>query len=284
MLSKIIERRFVELNLTQQKMIISGWGNESIDNTIVENITYLSDGLKVKGYIAYPKDQSKKYPCIIWCRGGIGNAGAIDEFNASGIFGQIASWGYVVFASQYRGNAGGEGKDEFGGSDVNDVLNLIPLADEIDCADKSCWGIEGWSRGGMMTYLTLTRTDILRAAIVIGGIANLRCNSEESKFMKRLYEITMGKSETENFKSSCESRSIINSPEKLAKNTPILLLHGTADDRVLVHDSIDLAEKLKELNHPHELVLYKNGDHFLKSHRKDINEKRKEWLKKYLSD
>ncbi|MDQ7817697.1 MAG: prolyl oligopeptidase family serine peptidase [Melioribacteraceae bacterium] len=284
MLSKIIERRFVELNPTQQKMIKSGWGNESIDNTIVENITYLSDRLKVKGYIAYPKDQSKKYPCIIWCRGGIGNAGAIDEFNASGIFGQIASWGYVVFASQYRGNAGGDGKDEFGGSDVNDVLNLISLADEIDCADKSCWGIEGWSRGGMMTYLTLTRTDIFKAAIVIGGIANLRCNSEESKFMKRLYEITMGKSETENFKQSCESRSIINYPDKLAKNTPLLLLHGTADDRVLVHDSIDLAEKLKELNHPHELVLYENGDHFLKSHRKDINEKRKEWLKKYLSD
>ena len=284
MLSKIIERRFVELNPTQQKMIKSGWGNESIDNTIVENITYLSDGLKVKGYIAYPKDQSKKYPCIIWCRGGIGNAGAIDEFNASGIFGQIASWGYVVFASQYRGNAGGDGKDEFGGSDVNDVLNLISLADEIDCADKSCWGIEGWSRGGMMTYLTLTRTDIFKAAIVIGGIANLRCNSEESKFMKRLYEITMGKSETENFKQSCESRSIINYPDKLAKSTPLLLLHGTADDRVLVHDSIDLAEKLKELNHPHELVLYENGDHFLKSHRKDINEKRKEWLKKYLSD
>jgi dipeptidyl aminopeptidase/acylaminoacyl peptidase len=284
MLSKIIEIRFVELNPTQQKMIKSGWGNESIDNTIVENITYLSDGLKVKGYIAYPKDQSKKYPCIIWCRGGIGNAGAIDEFNASGIFGQIASWGYVVFASQYRGNAGGDGKDEFGGSDVNDVLNLISLADEIDCADKSCWGIEGWSRGGMMTYLTLTRTDIFKAAIVIGGIANLRCNSEESKFMKRLYEITMGKSETENFKQSCESRSIINYPDKLAKSTPLLLLHGTADDRVLVHDSIDLAEKLKELNHPHELVLYENGDHFLKSHRKDINEKRKEWLKKYLSD
>lgn len=282
--AKIIDRKIIELSDVQKKMTRSGWGIGAIDDTTVEKIMYLSDGLKVSGYIAYPKDQSQKYPCIIWCRGGIGNAGAIDEFNANGIFGQIASWGYVVFASQYRGNAGGEGKDEFGGSDVNDVLSLIPLADDIECADKHRWGIEGWSRGGMMTYLTLTRTDIFKAAIVIGGIANLRCNSEESKFMKRLYEITMGKAGTDDFKQRCESRAIINFPEKLSKNTPILLLHGTADDRVLVHDSIDLSEKLKALIHPHELVLYDKGDHFLKSHRKEVNEKRKEWFEKFLSN
>lgn len=280
--SKIIEREKINLSPIQQKMIKSGWGDDTIDKTTVEKITYLSDGLKIKGYLAYPNDASQKYPCIIWCRGGIGNAGAIDEFNASGIFGQIASWGYVVFASQYRGNAGGEGKDEFGGSDVNDILNLITLANELEFADKTSWGIEGWSRGGMMTYLTHTRTDIFKAAIVIGGIANLRCNSEESKFMKRLYEITMGKSSTDDFKQRCESRSIINFPEKLSKNTPLLLLHGTADDRVLVHDSIDLSVKLKELSHPHELVLYENGDHFLKSHRKEVNKKRREWFNKYL--
>jgi len=280
--SSIIEREKINLSPIQQKMIKSGWGDDTIVKTTVEKITYLSDGLKVKGYLAYPNDTSQKYPCVIWCRGGIGNAGVIDEFNASGIFGQIASWGYVVMASQYRGNAGSEGKDEFGGSDVNDILNLIPLADELEFADKKIWGIEGWSRGGMMTYLTLTKTNIFKAAIVIGGIANLRCNSEESKFMKRLYEVTMGKSGTEDFKQKCESRSIINFPEKLSKNTPLLLLHGTADNRVLVHDSIDLSEKLKELKHPHELVLYENGDHFLKSHRKEVNEKRKDWFRKFL--
>ena len=146
-MSKIIERKEIELSAIQNKMIKSGWGEETLKNTIVEKITYDSDSLKVKGYLARPKDDTGKYPCVIWCRGGIGNAGAIDSFNAKGIFGQIASWGYIVFASQYRGNDGGEGQDEFGGDDVNDVLNLIPLADEIENADKSKWGIEGWSRG-----------------------------------------------------------------------------------------------------------------------------------------
>ena len=105
----------IHLSETHAKMIVSGWGKDAFENSIVERITYLSDlpanragGLKVKGYIAYPKDNSKKYPCIIWCRGGIGNKGAIDTFTARGIFGQLASWGYCVFASQYRGNAGSD--------------------------------------------------------------------------------------------------------------------------------------------------------------------------------
>lgn len=279
---RILNREIINLSSIQNKMIASGWGQEVIDETITEKITYLSDNLKVKGYLAYPSDQSKKYPCIIWCRGGIGNAGSIDEFNARGIFGQIASWGYVVFAPQYRGNAGGEGRDEFGGSDLNDILNIIPLAKEIVCADSNNWAIEGWSRGGMMTYLTLTKTDIFKTAIVSGGIANIRCNAEESKFMRRLYETVIDKNNKEEFQKICESRSIINFPEKLSKTTSILLLHGNADDRVLPHDSLDLSYKLLELKIPFRLVMFEGGDHFLKSHRKEVDIIRKEWFKKYL--
>lgn len=281
-MSRIIDREIVQLNQSQQKMIISGWGDDVINKTVVEKITYLSDGLKVKGYIAYPKDNSKKYPCIIWCRGGIGNAGAIDKFSASGIFGQIASWGYCVLASQYRGNDGGEGHDDFGGDDLNDVINLIPLAEEIPQANKDVWGIEGWSRGGMMTYLTLTKTYIFKAAIIIGGIANLRCNSDESKFMRKLYEQTMGKYGAQEFKSKCEFRSIINFPEKLSKTTPMLIIHGNSDERVLPHDSIDLSYKLLELKIPFRLVMLEGGDHFMKSHRQEVDVMRRNWLKRYL--
>ena len=85
-MKKIINREIIELTEQQQKMIVSGWGSDALDKSIVEKITYLSDGLKVTGYIAYPKEISKKYPCIIWCRGGIGNAGAIDKFTARGIY------------------------------------------------------------------------------------------------------------------------------------------------------------------------------------------------------
>ncbi len=287
--SKIIERTSIKLGDSQNKMIASGWGEDALNNTVVEKITYISDGLKVKGYIAYPRDITNKYPCVIWNRGGIGDRGAIGPFTAKGVFGQIASWGYVVFASQYRGNDGGEGKDEFGGSDLNDVINLIPLADEFDFTDIEKWAIEGWSRGGMMTYLTLTKNNHpaypaanFKCAIVTGGISNLRCNSDESPFMRRLYEATMGKYNDEEFNKKCESRSIVNFPEKLSKNTPMLILHGTYDNRVLPHDSLDLSYELLKYKIPFRLVMLEGGDHFMRKHRKEVDEMRRMWYEKYL--
>jgi len=280
--SFILERKGIELKEVQLKMLASSWGKGSIDETVVESITYISDGLKVKGYIAYPADTSKKYPCIIWNRGGIGEKGVIDVYTARGLFGQIASWDYVVFASQYRGNAGGEGKDGFGGDDVNDVMNLIPLADELEFADKEKWGIEGWSRGGMMTYLALTRNLDFKCAIVTGGIANLRCNSDESKFMRRLYEATLGKYSEDEFNKKCKSRSIINFPEKLPKSTPLLILHGTDDKRVLPHDSLDLSYHLLKHKIPYRLVMLEGGDHFMRKHRKEVDEMRRKWYEKWL--
>ncbi len=280
--TRILERNKIELGDSQKKMIKSGWDEDTLNGSVVEKMTYNSDGLKVKGYLAYPTETLKKYPCVIWNRGGIGEKGAIDTFTAKGIFGQLASWGYIVFASQYRGNAGGEGKDEFGGNDLNDVLNLLPLAEEIEFADTDKWGIEGWSRGGMMTYLTLTKNNNFKCAIVTGGIANLRCSSDESTFMRRLYEVTMGKYGNEYFKEKCESRSIVNFPDKLSKTTPMLILHGTADKRVLPHDSLDLSYQLIKHEIPFRLVMLEDGDHFMKKHRKEVDDMRKAWYYKYL--
>jgi dipeptidyl aminopeptidase/acylaminoacyl peptidase len=281
----LLEREIIELNQAQTKMLISGWGEEAINNSTVEKITYLSEGLKIKGYLAKPKhngEEKNKFPCIIWNRGGFENSGAIDTFTACGIFGEIASWGYVVFASQYRGNAGSEGKDMFGGEDVTDVLNLIPLADEIPEADTNLWGIEGWSRGGMMTYLALTKNHNFKCAVVSGGIANLRCSEEENTFLRDLYKAGSGEYKSAEFIKECEERSIINFTEKLSKNTPILLLHGTADKRVPTSDSLELSYKLLENNIPFRLLLLEGGDHFLKSHKREVSEMRRNWFKRFL--
>ncbi len=278
----LIDSENLSLTTSQLNLIKSGWGKEAVDNVIVKKITYTSDNLKIKGYVAFPSNSSEKFPCIIWCRGGYGNAGALDDFNAQGILGQIASWGYFVLESQYRGNDGGEGQDEFGGDDVNDILNLFEVAGNFENADTNVWGIEGWSRGGMMTYLSLTKTDRFKTAIVNAGITNLSCNINESKFMKHLYDNAFNKVNEKDFKRFCEERSVINFADKLPESTPLLLLHGTADKRVLPHDSIDLAYKLLERNFPFRLVLFENGDHFLKPHKKEADELRRKWFEKYL--
>ncbi len=280
--SNFILRHKIELSSVKEKMISRGWGNDVLENTTTEKITYLSDGLNLTGYISYPKDNSKKYPCVIWCRGGLGNSGAIDVFNARGIFGQIASWGYVVFASQYRGNAGSEGQDEFGGSDLNDVLNLIPLAEEIDCADSTSWGIEGWSRGGLMVYLLLTKTNLFKAAITVGALSHIDCDKPNSDFINRLVELKRIDLNGKSIADICYERSVMNFPDKISRQTKLLIVHGISDDKVSVNQSIELSNELNKLNYFHKLELIENGDHFLKRHRSRVAKLRKEWFDKYL--
>ena len=55
----ILEREEINLTQSQNKMIASGWGEEVLNNTVTEKIFYSSGGLKVRGYISYPKDKSK---------------------------------------------------------------------------------------------------------------------------------------------------------------------------------------------------------------------------------
>ncbi len=284
MTNRIIERAVITLDESQKKMVASGWGKGAIENAVVEKITYLSDGLKVKGYIAYPKKESEKYPCIIWNRGGLGELGVIDSFNAQGIFGLIASWGYVVFASQYRGNDGSDGREEFGGNDLNDVLNLMPLAEEIPGADASRWGIEGWSRGGLMTYLLLMKTDIFKAAVTVGGVSNLHCEKKQSKFIEQLVKRTFGNLSDEQKERFCNERSVINFAEKITAKTPLLIVHGTADDRVPVEDSIELSRILLKNRTNLKLLLFEEGTHFLRDHKEELNRVRKDWFDKFLKN
>lgn len=274
----IIERHKIHLSEAHSKMIVSGWGNAAFENTIGERITYLSDGLKVRGYISYPKDTSKKYPCIIWCRGGISSKGAIDAFTARGMFGLIASWGYCVFESQYRGSPGSEGNDEIGGNDVNDILNLLPLADELPLADKSRWAIEGWSRGGMMALLTLQKRHDFKCAILVGAISNVMEYANSNSQLKYYYERLIGK---EKLEAEFHKRSAINFVNELPK-IPYLLIHGAEDETVSVNQSIELAKRFEKNEIPHELVLPTNGDHFLRKNRKEVDELRKDWYRKYL--
>jgi dipeptidyl aminopeptidase/acylaminoacyl peptidase len=277
---KIIERVKIELIESQTKMLISGWGKDVYENTVVEKIAYLSDGLKIKGYLAYPREnKGKKFPCIIWNRGGYENKGAIDKFSARGMYGLIASWGYVVFASQYRGNAGSEGKEELGGNDVNDILNLIPLADELPFADKNKWGIEGWSRGGMMTYFTLLKNSNFRCAVLVGAISDFKDYVVTSDNRNSIYKKIIGE---ENFEKKLELRTIINIADKLP-DIPYLLMHGRSDETVPVEQTIELAKRFDDLNFTYQLKLFEEGDHYLKKHRKEVDELRRMWFDKYLT-
>ncbi len=247
----------------------------------IEKITYESDGLKVKGYIAIPL-KSGKYPCIIYNRGGNKEFGKLTSAKAVFILAKVASWGYVVAASQYRGNDGGEGKEEFGGKDVDDVVNLIPLFEHLNYADTSKIGIYGWSRGGMMTYLALTKTNRFKAAVIGGGLSDLRMTMETraDTFETVYYENIPEYSEN---KAKClNERSAVLQVENICKTCPILMLHGTADWRVVPEMPIELSKVFIKQQIPFRMVMFEGGNHALSEFNEEVDEMVKKWFDDYL--
>lgn len=273
----IISEEEVLLNETQNKILISGWGKE-VSEIPLKKIIYKSGKSEVQGYLSIPAKSVGKMPLIIWNRGGSRIDGKIDDFLAKGIFGEIASWGYVVLASNYRL------EDEFGGNDIEDVLNLIELSCDLRYIDKDRIGMEGWSRGGMMTYLALMKTERIKCAVIISGLSDLFRNEKYRNGQTELYRKLFGHEDENEFIRRKKERSAVYFADKINKDSNIMLIHGTSDEMISYLDSVDMYNKLKDRGVNCRLELIKNGDHYLKKHRKLTSELRKEWYNKYLKN
>lgn len=274
----LIEKSEIILPPQQVKMIESGWGAEVAFGTKTEAIVYKSGPHKVKGYISYPVSvpERAKLPCILWNRGGYSDAGMIDQFTACGMFGQIASWGYVVLASQYRGSVPGDGEDDLINGAVEDVQNIMSIASTLPFADTDRWGMEGWSRGGFTALNLMRQVRDFKAVILSGAITDLTIGFENSSYFEQEIMRTAGDPQI------IEKISPLNNVTELPKETNYLIIHGANDRTVPPMHSVNLAIALLEKGCNIKLCLLDGGDHFLRSHRKETERLRKEWFNKYL--
>lgn len=254
-----------------------------IDSIEVYSITYLSDGLKINGLLVQPKKKGK-YPCIIYNRGGNRDFGALKIAHGVLTLGQIAKKGYIVIASQYRGNGGSEGKEEFGGKDLDDVIILSKVLNEIEFADTNRIGMYGWSRGGMMTYLALTKTDKIKAAVVGGAISDNFALINDRPEMETSVLSELIPKYKENKFVELEKRSALKWVEKFPNNVPLLIMHGTSDWRVKPEQSINLAIELGKYKIPYRLIMFEGGDHGISEYKDEVNKQVLDWFERYLKN
>jgi dipeptidyl aminopeptidase/acylaminoacyl peptidase len=253
------------------------------ENVDFYRITYKSDGLKVIALMAEPKSPGK-YPCIISNRGGNRDQSKWNSISIPYFLGQMASWNYVVIGSQYRGNDGGEGKEEFGGKDVNDVINLIPVLEKLPKADTSRIGIDGTSRGGMMTYLALKKTCRFKAAVVTSGMADAFINTKSRPEMDKNVFGELVPDYATNKDAALKERSAVFWADQLCKTTPLLIMHGSSDWRVPPEEALEMVQKLYESKHPLRFILFDGADHFISEWRMERFEQSKKHFDYYLRD
>lgn len=274
----ILEVKKIELTPEILEKVGGELSPSAVDNSNeinVYRIVYTSNDHKVVGFIVEPK-AGENLPCVIYNRGGSNDFGAIkigQIFLGLSLFSRN---GYITFMSQYSGNSGSEGVDEFGGADIDDVTNLYEIIKSHPRADSEKIGMYGASRGGMMTYLALAKANWIKSAIVLSGTADL-VNKVDFRDMEDHYLKMFGGGLEEK-----EKRSAILWTEKFPKNCPILLLHGTADWRVNPKDSLRIAEKFLENKIPYRLVMFEGGDHFLSEFKKESSIMKIDWFDKYL--
>lgn len=254
-----------------------------LDSIDIYTITYLSDGLKVKGLLVKPKKKGN-YPAVIFNRGGNRDFGALVIAHGALTMGRIAKEGYVVIASQYRGNAGGEGTEEFGGKEINDVTILPEVLEEVASADTNRIGMYGWSRGGMMTYIALTKTDRIKSAVVGGAVSDVASNIEDRPEMETNVLAELIPDYYNNKEEEMNKRSAVKWVDKFPKDVPILMLHGTSDWRVKPEQSLKLAMEFEKHRIPYRLVMFEGGDHGISEHPEEVNAQIISWFNRYLKN
>lgn len=237
-------------------------------------ITYESDNLTVGGIVVEPKKEGK-YPVVIFNRGGNRDFGRLTIGTLIMYTSKLAEQGYVVIGSNYREH------DEFGGAEINDVLNLTETVKEIEKADSNCIGMFGWSRGGMMTYLTLKKSDKIKTAIVGNGASDLFDTAEIRPKMETNVFAECIPNYWKNRESELKKRSVVYWVDKLDKNSSLLILCGTNDKRVNPEQADKIANKLQEINYDFELKKFET-DHYFTEYKIELNDLVIDWFNKRL--
>lgn len=241
-----------------------------------ERVIYSSSGLRVAGFIVRPAGPGP-HPVVIWLRGGNREFGKIEQVTLLNIK-QLADAGFVVLAPQYRGADGGDGADEFGGADVDDVLALLPLARSVPGADVGRMYLLGGSRGAMQGMLAMRRGLPIRAAAFRGGMYDLKATLAFRPELGALWKALIP-DQKDGFDKALERRSAVLWAGEL--RAPILLGHGRQDWRVRVEDAQAFDEALARAGIEHKLLVYEREEHQLALHRSQWLGEVVKWFRAY---
>lgn len=251
----------------------------NLTDMMVKRIVYRSGDLNITGLMAEPAHATASCPLLIFNRGGNGNFGKLTVSTCVKYMSPFARKGYIVFASNYNGNDGGDGTDQFGGQDIDSVISLISLAKHHPQWDGRNIFLFGGSRGGLMTHLLLKKGIPFNAAVTMAAPTDLLKQCHERPDMAAVFAKRIPDHEAHDCQAY-KDRSAVFWPDKL-KDTPLLILHGDQDVRVDISHTTELDRLLTEHKANHKTVIYKGDDHFLSDNWPDALAEIFAWFERY---
>ena len=237
-------------------------------------ITYQSDSSIVKGITVEPKKEGV-FPVVIFNRGGNANFAELDVSTLIYFTAKLAEQGYIIIASNYRE------QEEYGGQDINDVLYLTETIKEINKADTSRIGMFGWSRGGMMTYLALQKSDKIKTAIVGNGPSDLFKIAEYRPFVEEKVFANFIPNYWKNKETELKKRSVVYWADELNKQSSLLILCGTKDMACPPEQAEKISLLLEKIEYDYELMKFET-DHRFTGKKEELSIEVIKWFNKRL--
>ena len=218
-------------------------------------------GTDLHAYMIKPPnfDPDKEYPLFIYVYGGPESQNVVDRWGRRHAWFQLlAQEGYIIACVDNRGTNGrGEAFRkstymQLGKLETEDQLAAARWFGDLAYVDASRMGMFGWSYGGFMTSLCMTKGEgLLKMGIAVAPVTNW-------KYYDTIY--------TERF-----MRTPQENPEGYADNSPIhfadglegkfLLIHGSTDDNVHFQNSMEFFRELVKADKQFDMHVYPNKNH-----------------------
>ncbi|RXM49797.1 MULTISPECIES: S9 family peptidase [unclassified Chryseobacterium] len=219
-------------------------------------------GDQMNAWVMKPKnfDPNKKYPLFMFQYSGPGSqqvANSWDNGNAMW-FNHLVQKGYIVACVDGRGTGykGAKYKKvtymNLGKYEIEDQITAAKWFGNQSYIDKTRIGMFGWSFGGYMTSLAMTKgADVFKMGIAVAPVTNWRYYDSvyTERFMRTPQENPDGYDK--------------NSPTEYAKllKGKFLLIHGTADDNVHFQNSMEFSEALIQNKKQFDFMAYPDKNH-----------------------
>ncbi len=259
-----------QLTSLQKQLEPLNWGQ-------AELISYYSaDGVPLQGIVIKPGDydSSKKYPVFVYYYEKFSQR--LHDFNQTVInhrpgFGYYVSNGYVVFLPDVHFVEGRPG--------MSAVKSLVPAVQKIidkGIADPDAIGLHGHSWSGYQTAYVVTQTDLFKAAIAGAPVSNMTSAYGGIRWgsgLARQFQYETGQSRLGASIFDRRYLYIENSPLFYAHeiNTPLLIMHGDADEAVPWEQSIELYLAMRRADKDVIFLQYRDEPHHLQNYPNKID-------------
>jgi len=223
----------------------------------------IGNGVTLDAWIIKPPhmDKHKKYPVLFTIYGGPGIQTVVDGWNSGGqeIWSRwLALKGYIVVSVDNRGT-GGRGAEfkkctykKLGQLESDDQIAAAKYMASQSYVDPKRIGVFGWSFGGYMTTMLLTKgADVFKTGVAVAPVTDWR-------FYDNIYTERYMLKPSEN-KGGYDSTSVLTYAKLLKGN--LLVIHGLFDDNVHPQNTIALLKELIKNNKKYDSEFYPDKNH-----------------------